>query len=195
MPTGMKTGVVMLPCGVIIVFLDISKNWCDYSLMLVKYLLALGLGVGVFVQSAMARDATPGAEKKERQEVREEFKTKLMGIRDERRRKLVEKIDAKIIRLNKERTEVMRKHLDKMQELLTNKAKGDKTAAQVAIDTARGAVETQATKEYVVSITGDEKLRANTEVVVKQLRVDLKLVQDKVTAVRKAVAFVLGVEP
>lgn len=162
--------------------------------MFVKLVLA---GIMFFGSSAavLAKEATPpGTTRKEKTETRQEFKTKMMKIRDEKKRMAVEKIDTKLNKLNKERTDVMRRHLNKMQELLTNKAKGDKAVAQAAIDTARAAVETQVAKEYVITITTEAKLKMDTEKVVKQLRVDLKAVEDLVTAARKAVAQTLGVE-
>lgn len=128
---------------------------------------------------------------------REEFKTRLQTIKDQRKKTLVERIDAKIVEVNKNQTtrftEVLSRlqtFLDKINKLITGTTvSADVTAAQTAIDEAKTAVEAQAAKSYTMTITDDTTLKLNAGTTVSQFRQDLvatyKLVIDAKQAVQK----------
>ena len=146
--------------------------------------LAMGLVSLVVVGTVLAADATPGAK-------REEFKQKVENIRDERKKKIVERVDAKLAEINKRRTDAMTRHLDKMSEILA-KVKlrgGDTTAAEAAVAEARSAVAVQAAKTYTITISTEDKLKINVGETMKVLMTDLRnLHEEKIVPARKAVS-------
>jgi len=153
--------------------------------------LAMGLVSLVAVGTVLAADATPGARRELVQQKREEFKQKVENIRDERKKKIVERVDAKIVEINKRRTDAMVRHLDKMGEILVKvKAQGgDTTAAEAAVAEARSAVAIQAAKTYTITISTEDKLRINVGETLKVLMTDLRnLHEEKVVPARKAVS-------
>ena len=122
----------------------------------------------------------------ERKEARMEFKAKLAKIKDEKKQKIVEKLDARFNEVNLKRTTQMTKHLDKMSEILT-KIAGDTASASSAIQTARDAVTTQAAKTYVITISTEANLKMDVGKVRSQLEMDLRAVHKLVVAARRAV--------
>jgi len=128
---------------------------------------------------------------------RDEFKAKLQVIKDQRRKTLVERIDAKLARVNKNQTERFTDVLSRLQGFLDKIGKSatsqtvlsDITSAQAAIDAAKTAVEAQAAKTYIIQITDDATLRLNVGTIISQFRQDLtathKLVIDAKQAVQK----------
>lgn len=128
---------------------------------------------------------------------RDEFKTKLQTIKDQKKQALVERIDAKIAEVNKNQTtrflEVLvnlQGFLDKIKQSTTSATVvADITAAQTAIDTAKTAVDTQAAKNYTAAITDETTLKLNVGATVSQFRLDLvavyRLVIDAKQAVQK----------
>ena len=122
---------------------------------------------------------------------REEFKEKLQTVRDERKKKIVERADAKLTEINKRRTDAMVRHLDKMGEILA-KVKvrgGDTTAAEAAVVEARSAVAAQAAKTYTITVSTEDKLRINVGETMKVLTTDLRnLHEGKIVPARKAVS-------
>jgi hypothetical protein len=130
-------------------------------------------------------------------QARDEFKAKLQVIKDQRKKILVERIDAKLARVNKKQTERFSEVLTRLQGFLNNikqsttdtKVLADIAAAQTAIDAAKAAVDVQAAKTYIIQITDDATLRLNVGTTVSQFRQDLmatyKLVIDAKQAVQK----------
>ena len=128
---------------------------------------------------------------------RDEFKVKLQTIKDQKRKALIEKIDAKLTQVNANQTakfsEVLVRlqgFLDKIKQSVTDtKILANIVAAQTAIDTAKAAVDAQAAKIYTIEIVDDTTLKLNAGTTVSQLRVDLmniyKLVVDAKQAVQK----------
>lgn len=128
---------------------------------------------------------------------REEFKAKLQIIKNQKKKALVERIDAKLAKVNKNQTSKFTEVLSRLQAFLDKISKSatgttvpaDINTAQVAIDAAKAAVETQAVKIYTMTITDDSKLKLNAGETVSQLRQDLttlyKLVVDAKQAVQK----------
>lgn len=128
---------------------------------------------------------------------REEFKTRILTIRSQKKKTLVERIDGKLVNVNSNQTskfsEVLVRlqgFLDKIKQSTTNASVLTNAAtAQAAIDTAKSAVGIQAAKAYTMEITDDLTLKLNAGTVVSQLRQDLtavhKLVVDAKQAVQK----------
>lgn len=138
------------------------------------------------------------------QAARETFKENLAKIKDAKKKALVEKIDSQMANINKNRTDAMSKHLEKMNEILnriiektaTLKDNGKDVsavetaiaAAQKAIGSAETAVANQAGKEYVANITYESTLKNTVGAAIKQLTADLKTTHQTVTDAKKAVA-------
>jgi len=121
---------------------------------------------------------------------REEFKTQMQAIKDQRKKALVERIDAKIAEVNKNQTlkfsEILTRlqgFLDKISKLTTDpNVLPNISAAQTSINAAKSAVDTQALKVYTMVITDDVTLKQNAGAIVSQFRQELtavhKLVMD-----------------
>lgn len=114
------------------------------------------------------------------------FKEKLAEIKDEKKQKIIEKLDTRFNEVNAKRTAQMTKHLDKMSEIL-GKVTGDTSSARAAIQTARDAVTVQAAKTYVITISTEANLKTDVGKVRSQLEADLRAVNELVIAARKAV--------
>lgn len=148
--------------------------------------------------------------KEKRKDAHEEFKTKqeefqqkLAGIRDERKKALVEKLSVRCQEINKKRTDAMTGMLTKLSSILeniTNRATTAEAAgkdmasvntavatAQTAIENAQTAVANQAGKECVITINSEKTLRADVGATISALEKDIKLAHDAVVAARKAV--------
>lgn len=128
---------------------------------------------------------------------REKFKAKLQTIKDQKKQALVKEIDAKLENINTKHTDRFAEVLDKLQKVLDEvsaKATEKKVIAhvkttQLAIDSARIAVDNQGAKIYIITISTEKVLRPNTGAAISQLRLDLmathKLVVDAKQAVQK----------
>lgn len=153
--------------------------------MNIKLVVAVLLGL-VLAGPAMAAKEASGSGMR-----RQEFKNKLQTVKDEGKRKIVERIDVKLAEINKRRTDAMTRHLDKMSEILA-KVKlrgGDTTAAEAAVADARSAVVAQAAKTYTITISTEDKLKINVGETMKALMTDLrKLHEGKIVPARKAVS-------
>lgn len=117
-----------------------------------------------------------------------EFKEKLKIIRDEKKKLIVTNINTKLAELNTKHTDRYIKVLENLQKILdaiTNDA--DKVNAQQAIETAKTAVEAQATKIYSVTITTEETLRINVGQTISQLNKDLSTTYKTVITAKQAV--------
>lgn len=121
---------------------------------------------------------------------RETFKANLKKIKDEKKQKIVEKLDIRFNEVNAKRTAQMTKHLDKMSEILA-KVVGDTASASSAIQVARDAVTAQAAKTYVITLTTEKNLKMDVGKVRSQLEADLRSVNELVIAARKAVQALL----
>lgn len=129
---------------------------------------------------------------------REAFKEKLETIKDEKKKMTVEKVDARLLEINKNRTDRMAESLTKLKEILakiTEKAGATPssalsqaiTSANTAITTAETAVAAQAGKEYVATITTESTLRQTVGTVMSQLQKDLQTTNAIVITAKKAV--------
>lgn len=138
---------------------------------------------------------------------REAFKVQMTAIKDERKREILEKVDVKLSTLNRVRTDHLATAIDRLKTILdkaeahavtlkqdgkdTTALEASITAAKGAIDTAKAAVETQAGKEYILTITDEAKLQTDTHLTVRQLQADLKATVNTVMRAKEAVQNVL----
>lgn len=121
---------------------------------------------------------------------REEFKTKILEIKDQRTKEVVERVDGRLNTVNANRTAALTKHLDRMSSILVRienrvakkRSDGVDTSAvdkavveaQSAIDTAKEAVTSQASKEYIVTITDETKLKIDVKSAFDQFKSDME---------------------
>jgi hypothetical protein len=130
---------------------------------------------------------------------RAELKARISTIKDETKKALMERIDARLAGVNKNQTTKFIDTLNKLQ-VFVDRANKTTTAtdtaklrdigeAQEIINFAKQAVLDQAEKTYIMTIINDSTLRANAGTTVSQFRHDLmavyKLVMDAKQAVQK----------
>lgn len=122
---------------------------------------------------------------------REEFKTRLQTIKDQRKKILVERIDAKLNSVNIKHTERFTLVLSNLQMLLNKISRSaedtDVSTAQAAIDSAKSLVESQAAKTYTITISAESALRSDVGTVTSQLRQDLSATHKAVVDAKQAV--------
>lgn len=126
---------------------------------------------------------------------KDEFKTRIQTIKDQKKKALVERIDAKISRINEKQSSkfsetlsILQRFLDKIKSSTANtKVVADITAAQIALDAAKTTVEAQANKVYTMEITDDAALRLNAGKVVSQFRQDLSAAHKLITDAKQAI--------
>lgn len=177
-------------------------------LKIVSFVLAFGflfvfpLVVDAQGTSQNRRDVAAQRKETARQK-REEFKTRLQTIRNEKKKAAVERIDTKISNMNKNHTETFTAVLDKLQSILdrvSQKASEAKTSgkdttaldssiisAQAAIDSAKAAVSAQAAKTYSIQISNEATLRSSVGTTVSQFRKDLRDLHKVVVSAKQAV--------
>lgn len=152
---------------------------------------------------AAAREDLKSDLKDKMQQAREEFKTKMAAIKDQRKQQLIANLDIRIATMNKNRTSEMSERLTRLTSILGKistkeaslKAEGKNTttlasdiaAAQSAIDTASKAVSEQAAKDYTMNITTDAALKSAASTVIQQYKTDITAVFLKVKAAHQAV--------
>ncbi len=139
---------------------------------------------------------------------REDFKLRLQQITDERKQKIVENIDERLSGLNDKWVGHWNRVLSRLTEILAKissraQVLGDGgtditgvqssiSVAELVIASAQEAVNAQAGKTYVASLTTDANLGQDMKTVVDQFHADIKSVLEKITAARKAVNSALG---
>lgn len=126
---------------------------------------------------------------------KEEFKTRIQAIRDQKKKALVQRIDAKLAKINEKHTSKFSEVLTRLQGFLDKikqstadtKVLDDVVATQIAIDTAKAAIDIQVAKAYTMVITDDITLKLNAGTTVSQLRQDLTVVHKLVVDAKQAV--------
>jgi hypothetical protein len=127
---------------------------------------------------------------------RDEFKLRIEIIKDQKKKALAVRIDARIAEVNNSHTKrfvnalaAIQIFLDKMRQSTDVKVLNEAAAAQTAIDTAKAAVDIQADKTYIMEVVDDSTLKLNAGTAVSQLRQDItavhKLVIDAKQTVQK----------
>ena len=134
---------------------------------------------------------------------RKAFTAKLSTLKDSKKKSIAASLDIKIGELNKKRTTTMLAFLSKMQEVLdkiitrssiaakagkdTSTLDSSVTVAQAAVASALTAVNTQAGKTYVASVTNDATLKNDMETTMKSLKADLDIVNGLIETAKKSV--------
>lgn len=129
------------------------------------------------------------------------LRSKLAAFKDRKKATLAEKINDNLDKINTRRTNQMTLHLQKMLEILskveerTANATGDKTnlnisldEAKTAISVAQAALQAQSAKEYTVSVTSEQTIKADVKDTRDLLHKDLKATHDLMVEARQAVA-------
>ena len=156
----------------------------------------------IVVSPALAQTATRSGKLS-----REEFRSRISAIRDEKKKAIVERVDKRIAEINTNRTGIMTRHLTKIEEVLNRiearaleveKNGKDISAVKTAITTARTtivasqtAVSAQAAKTYTIDITTEDKLGSAVSAARTALAEDLQTTHQTVVTARKAVRDVL----
>lgn len=138
---------------------------------------------------------------------REEFRTKLDSIRDEKKKAIVDRVDKRIAQINTNRTGIMTRHLTKIEEILNRievraleaekngkdiiAVKTAITSARTAITSAKTTIATQAAKTYVIDITTEANLGSAVSSVRTAFAKDLQTAHQTVVTARKSVRDVL----
>lgn len=134
---------------------------------------------------------------------RKELKQRLEKIKDERKKQTVDRVDKSLDMLNEKMTKHFLEDLSKLEDILAKisertdraEAKGMDVSsvdsafavAQTAINNAKTAIQEQASKNYVVKVSTEDKLKADVGQARQALHTDLKAVLDKVIIARDAV--------
>lgn len=129
---------------------------------------------------------------------------KIQKFKDKKRANLAERINNQLPRINTQRTTHMSDLLAKMSAILskletrvaeagkngkdTSKAQNAITEAKTAIQTAQSAVDSQAAKEYGITVTTESKIAQDSKTAVSGLQGDLKSVRELVIAAKQSVA-------
>lgn len=132
------------------------------------------------------------------------FKAKLLRFRDQVKAKRVENINDRLDKINENRTTIMLEHIEKIKDILENMEEKVDTAAEdgkdmtealaaieeakAAIDAAKEAAETQQAKDYIIAVTTETTVKADSQASRDNLRNDLKAVHDLIVAARQATA-------
>jgi hypothetical protein len=132
------------------------------------------------------------------------FKQKTVTIRDAKKKAAVVRIQDKLTDINTRRIAWAKQMLTLMSNLAdkvsqraqTPEAKRLAAAADTAISAAMDTVTAQSAKQYVISITTETKLKADTEAVRKQMAADHVLIETAVkTANQALVKAITVIEP
>lgn len=162
-----------------------------------------------------ARDQFDALKQNVRPASQEKKEEKLQKVKNEQKRKIVERISRQTDELNARMMNHFSQVLDRLEKVLANiKSRVDKAeannwdvsgvramivSAEQAIVSAKSAIEAQAVKTYTPEITGqEEKLRLEVGEARKALHSDLVIVKEKVKAAHefvKAVAKALAQSP
>jgi len=126
---------------------------------------------------------------------RDEFKLQLQTIKDQKKKALIERIDAKLAEVNKNQTTKYKEALTRMQGFLTKKSQSitdpkliaEIILAQNAIDAVNALVKTQEEKVYTITITDDATLKLNAGATISQLRHDLNATYAQVMNVKQMI--------
>ena len=174
-----------------------------------KFILSISALALALVSPVFAENTTSGATDRQmkRDEIRADFRAKLVTLRDQKKKVILERLDTRMKELNANRTATMLRHLTKIEETLnkietrtnTVAAPGKDVAvvraaitkARDAIAAARTAVNAQAAKTYTIEITTEANLGSAASTVRTQLAKDLQAAHQMVVTARKAVRDVL----
>lgn len=135
---------------------------------------------------------------------RAEFKEKMSELKDERKKNIIEKLDTRFAAVNKKATDHFTQVLDRMSAVLAKiktkaveaKAAGrrdtatldaDIVIAENLISSAKFEITQQADKEYVITLSTEDKLRMDVGKTASSLHADLRDVHKTVIEAKQAV--------
>jgi len=130
------------------------------------------------------------------------LKAKLLKFKDQNKAQIVERVNTNLAKVNKNRTDMMLAHLDRMSTISskltdrvnsitdkdTTSAKSQIASASAAIATAREAVASQSAKDYTISVTTETNVRKDAQATRELLHTDLRSVHQLIVAARQALA-------
>jgi hypothetical protein len=135
---------------------------------------------------------------------RKEFQEEIQQMRDARKKRALENIDTKMTDLNTKFTKNMLTGLEKLTEILADleiKAHELKTAevdtvavdkaivhAKAVIEEAKLLILDQASKDYVITMTGEDLLKVNAGATIQEMQKDLQTLRTKILEVKKSVS-------
>lgn len=132
------------------------------------------------------------------------LKARLEKFKDKRKAEIAERVSTNLGKINQKQTSQMLKHLDKMSTLLdklearVNKSTQDikdpaavkaaiaETRSKIASATA--AVKSQSEKDYTLTVSTENKVRADAQALRNQLHADLQAVRKQVVEAKQSVA-------
>jgi len=143
----------------------------------------------------------------QKQALMADFRTKLAGIKDTKKKMIVERIDGRIASANAALTNKMTRALEKMSGFLeraktrstTFKSEGKDTtaldaaitAAENAITAAKAAIDEQKAKTYTAQISDETTLRNTIGTTVSLFRTDISAVHKLVVSAKQALSVVI----
>lgn len=131
----------------------------------------------------------------ERNQIKEDFRKNLAAIKDQAKKAIMERVNAKIMMINMVQTDKLTDALYKLQifvDRVSGSATGtakleDITTAKEAMDIAGKAIAVQAEKNYTIIIADESTLKANAGSTVNQFRKDIMEVRRLLLEAKKAV--------
>lgn len=126
------------------------------------------------------------------------LKLRLEKFKDKKKAEITQRLNINLNRINQNYTQVMKKHLDQMSNLLTkferlnNKNPAALSSARTAIASASAAVRDQAAKDYTLQVSAESKVRTEVKSARDQLFQDLRAVRGQVLTAKQKVAEALG---
>lgn len=130
------------------------------------------------------------------------LKAKLLKFKDQRKAQTTERVNTNLAKVNKNRTDMMMVHLDRMSNILirlegrvgnitdkdTTMAKGEIASASATIATAKEAVASQSAKDYTIELTTETNVRRDAQASRESLHADLRSVHQLVVDARQALS-------
>ena len=171
--------------------------------------LVFFFALALIVSGPIYAQAVPSTTNRQmgRENERENFRSKLNSIRDEKKKAIVDRTDKRIVEINLSRTNIMTRHIAKIEEVLNKietraieveKRGKDISAVRAAIVTARtaiasakSAVTAQAVKTYVINVTTEDSLGSAVSSTRTAFAKDLQAAHQSVVTARKSVRDVL----
>ncbi|HUQ85403.1 MAG TPA: hypothetical protein VM077_03710 [Candidatus Limnocylindrales bacterium] len=133
----------------------------------------------------------------------DEFKKKILDLKDQHKKIIVDRVDSRLVTINQNWVQRMNASILRLERLLDKfsgraerlKAEGKNTtevetaivAAERAIQTAKDAVAVQGAKEYVADLSNEENLKSTVGDAISELRKDLKIAHDIVKVAKQKV--------
>lgn len=132
------------------------------------------------------------------------LKAKLAAFKDKRKAQVAERVNTNLNKINQNYTDQARKHLERMSTLLDKLEQRvnngspdikDSTAAKAAISESRAritaalaSIETQAQKDYTLTVTTEAKVKADAQKMRDLLKTDIQALREQIIAAKQSVS-------